>query len=72
MVKISDTQGRTDQAMVLEDPRPNNDGFYLQGAKVDKTSMTPQYERTLNYNQRLDAYWEFRVPGSRGNGSHLG
>jgi hypothetical protein len=72
MVKISDTQGRRDQAMVVEDPRPNNDGFYLQGTKVDKTSMTPQYERTLNYNQRLDAYWEFRVPGSRGNGSHLG
>ena len=73
MVKISDTQGRTDQAMVLEDPRPNNDGFYLQGAKVDKTSMTPQYERTLNYNARTDwAGWQYRVPGLRSNSSNRG
>ena len=73
MVKISDTQGRTDYAMVLEDPRPNNDGFYLQGTKVDKTSMTPQYERTLNYNAKTDwDGWQYRVPGLRVNWSNKG
>lgn len=48
MAKVFTYQGRSQYAAVLEDPRPGNDGFYIYGDRHDKTSLTPQFNSTLN------------------------
>jgi hypothetical protein len=49
MAKVWENQGRQDQTTVIEDARPGNDGFYIDGIKHDKTSLTPQFQRKINY-----------------------
>ena len=48
MAKVWDSNGRTNNSVLLEDPRAGNDGFYINGDKHDKTSLTPQYSRRIN------------------------
>ena len=51
MAKVySHSYGDTGWPAIIEDPRPGNDGFYMYGKRHDKTSLTPQFNSTLNFN----------------------
>ena len=45
MPKIWDNLGGYNLPLVVEDPRAGNDGFYIDGVKHDKTSLTPAFGR---------------------------
>jgi hypothetical protein len=49
MAKVWEYDGRDDYPVVVEDPRSANDGFYINGLKHNKTSLTPQYNRMMNF-----------------------
>ena len=48
MAKVWDYEGDYNRPVVLEDPRAGNDGFYINGNKHDKNSLTPQYNKSIN------------------------
>jgi len=58
MAKVWDYQGRTNYPVVVEDPRAGNDGFFIDGMKHDKTSLTPQFNRYINYQDSTSTNWE--------------
>ena len=49
MAKVWEYQGRADMPTITEDARPGNAGFYIDGIKHDKTSLTPQFMKKVNY-----------------------
>ena len=62
MAKVWEYQGTysSRQTVVVEDARPGNDGFYIDHVKHDKTSLTPQFQKKLNYQQSsTDTSWSF-------------
>ena len=63
MAKVWEYQGTYNnrQCVVVEDARPGNDGFYIDHVKHDKTSLTPQFMKKLNYQDSSAAAgtWEF-------------
>ena len=60
MAKVWDYQGRSNYPVVVEDPRAGNDGFYIDGMKHDKTSLTPQFNRYINYQDSTSTAWELK------------
>ena len=59
MAKVWDYEGDTNRPVVLEDPRAGNDGFYINGDKHDKNSLTPQYNKSINFNDNpSDGSWQ--------------
>jgi hypothetical protein len=60
MAKVWDSNGVTTNSVLVEDPRAGNDGFYINGDKHDKTSLTPQYSRRINMQDSVGStVWEF-------------
>lgn len=62
MAKVWEYQGTysSRQTVVVEDARPGNDGFYIDHVKHDKTSLTPQFMKKLNYQySTTDSAWSF-------------
>ena len=62
MAKVWEYQGtyNDETCIVVEDARPGNDGFYIDHVKHDKTSLTPQFQKKLNYqDSTTDFSWEF-------------
>ena len=62
MAKVWEYQGSYDDqgTIVVEDARPGNNGFYIDMVKHDKTSLTPQFQKKLNYQQSsTDTSWSF-------------
>ena len=62
MAKVWEYQGTYNnrQTVVVEDARPGNDGFYIDHVKHDKTSLTPQFQKKLNYQpSTTDSSWAF-------------
>lgn len=49
MAKVFSFNGRTSYPAIFEDPRPGNNGFYIYGDRHDKTSLTPQFNSSLNF-----------------------
>lgn len=49
MAKVHKFAGETDQPVVMEDPRAGNDGWWIFGVRHDKTSLTPQYDKKMNW-----------------------
>lgn len=60
MAKVWDYQGTNTYPVIVEDPRAGNDGFYIDGFKHDKTSLTPQFNRKLNYRYDTASAWYTR------------
>ena len=66
MAKVWDYEGDYDRPVVLEDPRAGNDGFYINGNKHDKNSLTPQYNKSINFNDNPSSGdWERNYIDSR-------
>lgn len=62
MAKVWEYQGtyNDETCIVVEDARPGNDGFYIDHVKHDKTSLTPQFQKKLNYQpSTTDSSWSF-------------
>ena len=59
MPKIWDNLGGYNLPLVVEDPRAGNDGFYIDGVKHDKTSLTPAFGRKMNMNYLNTKVWEW-------------
>jgi len=62
MAKVWEYQGTYSnrQTVVVEDARPGNDGFYIDHVKHDKTSLTPQFQKKLNYQpSAASSAWSF-------------
>jgi hypothetical protein len=73
MAKVWDYQGRTSYPIVVEDPRAGNDGFFLDGMKHDKTSLTPQFNRFINYQDSTSTAWETKHNNNIStSGGHVG
>lgn len=73
MAKVWEYQGTYSnrQTVVVEDARPGNDGFYIDHVKHDKTSLTPQFQKKLNYQpSTTDSSWDF--PMDSGFSSNYG
>ena len=49
MAKVHKFAGETDQPVVMEDPRTGNDGWWIFGVRHDKTSLTPQFDKKMNW-----------------------
>jgi len=49
MAKVHRFSGETDQPVVMEDPRSGNDGWWIFGVRHDKTSLTPQFDKKMNW-----------------------
>ena len=67
MAKVWEYQGTYDNqtTIVVEDARPGNDGFYIDHVKHDKTSLTPQFQKKLNYQTSTsDNSWLFPMDSS--------
>ena len=58
MPLIWDNTGRYDMPLIIEDPRAGNDGFYIDGRKHDKTSLTPTFGRRINFKTTDSKTWE--------------
>ena len=59
MPKIWDNLGGYNLPLVVEDPRAGNDGFYIDGVKHDKTSLTPAFGRKMNMNHVAGNEWVY-------------
>jgi len=62
MAKVWEYQGtyNDETCIVVEDARPGNDGFYIDHVKHDKTSLTPQFQKKLNYQpSAASSAWSF-------------
>ena len=71
MAKVWEYQGQTGLPTILEDARPGNDGFYIDGIKHDKTSLTPQFMRKVNYQYTAGSA-DWSAPMSSGWSSSYG
>lgn len=60
MPKIWDNLGGSQRPAILEDPRAGNDGFYIDGVKHDKTSLTPTFGRMINFAYDNSIVWTYR------------
>ena len=60
MAKIWDNLGGYQRPAILEDPRAANDGFYIDGVKHDKTSLTPAFGRMINFATNNSNIWTYR------------
>ena len=49
MAKVYNFQGDSNQPVIMEDPRANNDGWWIFGMRHDKTSLTPAYNKKMNW-----------------------
>ena len=49
MAKVYKFSGEIDQPVLMEDPRAGNDGWWMFGVRHDKTSLTPQYNKKMNW-----------------------
>lgn len=49
MAKVHKFAGETDQPVVMEDPRTGNDGWWIFGVRHDKASLTPQFDKKMNW-----------------------
>jgi len=69
MAKVWEYQGRNDYPVVIEDPRAANDGFYIDGVKHNKTSLTPQYNRVINYRYDTQSTYTYRHNNNSSSGT---
>ena len=70
MAKVWEYQGQynNNTCIVVEDARPGNDGFYIDHVKHDKTSLTPQFQKKLNYQTSTsDSSWSFPMDSGFNN-----
>ena len=70
MPKIWDNLGGYNLPLVVEDPRAGNDGFYIDGVKHDKTSLTPAFGRKMNMNYLNSKVWEWPHDNQDNDFSH--
>ena len=72
MAKVYNNGGDLRQPIVMEDPRTANDGFWLWGRRHDKDTLTPQYNKAMNWATENSGfatfgdvnYWQNRMDGN--------
>jgi len=72
MAKVWEFAGRVDTPVIIEDPRSGNDGFYIDGDKHQKSSLTPQYNRKINYNYDTTQTYRYRHSNRISNEHNVG
>lgn len=69
MAKVKEFDGNDRVPCVIEDPRPSVSALYFFGRQVDKNTLSPKYEGTINFSNLgqtgSSSYFNYITPYSR-------
>ncbi len=68
MAKVKEYDGNDRVQCVIEDPRPGVSALYFYGKEVDKNTLSPKYEGTINFSNLgntsgADSFYNWSMPG---------